>query len=171
MTMENLVAPLMRLPLFAGLKPLQLTEIVRNAERVRFWPGDLLTKVGQPGDGAYLIVSGPAQRVAGPDLMTTPEPVVPGSMIGEMAMLVEHDYGSTVVARDRVFCLKLMRAAMHAQMREDASLAEHFYDRVTERLLRTAEEMRRIDQALATQGFAIPQPAPESRLVATGGHS
>jgi len=36
---------------------------------------------------------------------------VPGSLIGEMAMLVEHDYGSTIVARDRVFCLKLLRTA------------------------------------------------------------
>ena len=97
------------------------------------------------------------------------EPVVPGSLIGEMAMLVEHDYGSTIVARDRVFCLKLMRSAMHAQMREDATLAEHFHDRMTERLLQTAEELRRIDDAprcaqsrdLATgdQRNSWPQPA------------
>ena len=53
MAMDNLVAPLLRLPLFAGLKPLQLTEIVRRAERQSFWPGDLITKAGQPGDGGY----------------------------------------------------------------------------------------------------------------------
>ena len=160
MAMDNLVAPLLRLPLFAGLKPLQLTEIVHRAERLRFWPGDLLTKAGQPGDGAYLIVSGPAQRVAGPGLAAWPAgAVVPGSLIGEMAMLVEHDYGSTIVARDRVFCLKLMRTAMHAQMREDATLAEHFHDRLTERLLQTAEELRRIDRC--------PRCA-QSRDLATG---
>ena len=74
---------------------------------------------------------------------------MPGSLIGEMAMLVEHDYGSTVVARDRVFCLKLMRSALHAQMLQDPSLAEHFHDHLTERLLQTAEELRRIDRSLA----------------------
>jgi signal-transduction protein with cAMP-binding, CBS, and nucleotidyltransferase domain len=169
MAMDNLVAPLLRLPIFAGLKPLQLTEIVRRAERLRFWPGDLLTKADQPGDGAYLIVSGPTQRVAGPGLVATPEPVVPGSLIGEMAMLVEHDYGSTIAARDRVFCLKFLRAAMHAQMREDATLAEHFHDRVTERLLRTAEDLRRIDQDLAARGLATSQPGLEKLLAATGG--
>jgi len=169
MAMDNLVAPLLRLPLFAGLKPAQLTEIAHGAERLKFWPGDLLTKAGQPGDGAYLIVSGPAQRVAGPGLMGAPELIAPGSLIGEMAMLVEHDYGSTIVARERVFCLKFLRSALHAQMREDVSLAEHFHDRVTEQLLRTAEELRRIDKDFAARGAATVQPAPATFLAATYG--
>jgi CRP-like cAMP-binding protein len=168
MAMDNLVAPLLRLPLFAGLKPLQLTELVRRAERPSFWPGDVLTKAGQPGDGAYLIVSGPAQRVAGPGVTAMPEVVVPGSLIGEMAMLVEHDYGSTIVARDRVFCLKFIRTEMHAQMREDPTLTEHFRDRMTERLMQTAEELRRIDDALAARSPAILQPPQEKFVAATG---
>jgi signal-transduction protein with cAMP-binding, CBS, and nucleotidyltransferase domain len=168
MARDNLVALLLRVPLFSGLKPLQLTEIVRRAERQSFWPGDLLTKAGQPGDGAYLIVSGPAERVAGPGVHAMPEPVVPGSLIGEMAMLVEHDYGSTIVARDRVCCLKLMRTEMHAQMREDATLTEHFRERVTERLMQTAEELRRMDDALAARNGVTLQPAPDKFPAATG---
>ena len=123
MAIDKLVAPLLRVPLFAGLKPLQLTEIARQAERVKFRPGDVITKAGEPGDGAYLIVSGPAEHVEPPDLEAAAGPVEPGSLIGEMAMLVEHAYRATVVARDRVFCLKIMRAAVHAQMLEDAALA------------------------------------------------
>jgi signal-transduction protein with cAMP-binding, CBS, and nucleotidyltransferase domain len=168
MARDNLVALLLRLPIFDGLKPLQLTEIVRRAERLSFWPGDLLTKSGQPGEGAYLLVSGPAQRVAGPGLAAMPEPVVPGSLIGEMAMLVEHDYGSTIIACDRVFCLRLMRTEMHEQMREDATLTEHFRDRVTERLMRTAEELRRMDDALAARNPATLQPSPDKFSAATG---
>ena len=170
MAIDNTVELLLRLPLFGGLSPLQLAEIVRRAERVRFWPGDVLTKAGQPGDGAYLIVSGPVQRVGGPGIaaMALPEIVVPGSLIGELAMLVEHDYASTIVARDRVFCLKLIRTEMHAQMREDAALTEHFRDRMTERLLQTAEELRRIDDALAGRSPAILQPSPEKFVAATG---
>jgi CRP-like cAMP-binding protein len=165
--MDNLVALLVRLPLFVGLKPLQLTEIMSRAKKLSFWPGDVLTKAGQPGDGAYLIVSGPAHRVARPGLADTPEVVLPGSLIGEMAMLVEHDYGSSIVARDRVFCLKILRAEMHAQMREDVTLAEHFHDRMTERLLQTAEELRRIEGALAVRSPATLQPPPE-KFVAAG---
>ena len=168
MAMDNLVAPLLRLPIFAGLKPLQLTEIVRRAERLSFWPGDVLTKAGQPGDGAYLIVSGRAHRVAGSGLAAMPEPVAPGSLIGEVAMLVEHDYGSTIVAGDRVLCLKLARTEMHAQMREDATLTEHFRHRMTERLMQTAEALRRIDDDLAARGLAALQPSPGKFVAATG---
>jgi CRP-like cAMP-binding protein len=168
MTTDNLVAPLLRLPIFAGLKPLQLSEIVRNAERLRFWPGDQLTEAGEPADGAYLIVSGPAERVAGPGLPIAVAPgseaLAPGSLIGELAMLVEIDYGSTVVARDRVFCLKLTRPAMHDQMLEDASLAEHFRQKLTERLLQTAADLRRIDQSLVQVRAA--QQSPSRRFVA-----
>ena len=169
MTKDNLVATLERLSLFAGLKPQQLAEIVHRAERRRFWPGDLLTKLGQPSDGAYLLVSGPAQRAAGPRLMDMPEYIATGSLISEMAMLVEHDYGSTIVARDRVFCLKILRSALHAQMREDVLLAEHFHDRVTEQLQRTAEELRRIDKDFAASATAGVQPAPARFVAATYG--
>src|SRR6185436_8542068 len=54
MAIDRLVAPLLRVPLFAGLKPLQLTELARQAERVKFQRGDVITKAGEPGDGAYL---------------------------------------------------------------------------------------------------------------------
>ena len=84
-------------------------------------------------------------------------------------MLIEHDYGSTVVARDSVFCLKFLRTAMQAQMQEDPKLVEHFHNRVTERLLRTTEELRRIDQALAVRGPVISQPKPERFVPATYG--
>jgi CRP-like cAMP-binding protein len=167
MAMDNLAALLLRLPIFARLKPLQLAEIVHRADRLKFWPGDLITKAGRSGDGAYLIVSGLAHRITGPGLEAASEPVAPGSLIGEMAMLVEHDYGSTVVARDRVFCLKIMRSALHAQMLTDVTLAENFHDRLTERLLQTAEELRRIDRSLAHTPATL-QPATEKLLAATG---
>jgi len=161
MAMDNFIPLLLRVPLFVGLKPLQLTEMVRRAERLSFLPGDVITEAGEPGDGACLIVSGPAQRVAGPGLAILPEIVDPNSLISEMAMLVEHDYCSTIVARDRVSCLKFLRAEMHAQMLEDATLIDHFRDRMTEQLKRTSDELRRIDDALAARNPTLSQPPPE----------
>ena len=73
--------------------------------------------------------------------MATPELIAPGSLIGEMAMLVEHDYGSTVVARDRVLCLKLMRAELYAQMQEDAGAGR---DRDPGRPLSPRATLRRV---------------------------
>ena len=55
---------LLRVPLFSGLKPLQLTELARHAERVAFRRGSTITEAGAPGDAAYLIVSGDAAAPA-----------------------------------------------------------------------------------------------------------
>ena len=82
-------------------------------------------------------------------------------------MLVEHAYRATVVARDRVLCLKITRAAVHAQMLEDAALARHFERRITERLSRVADDLRQIDGILAACGSDAPQPADE---IAAGGN-
>jgi CRP-like cAMP-binding protein len=154
MAIDRLVAPLLRVPLFAGLKPLQLTELARQAERMKFRHGDVITKAGEPGDGAYLIVSEPSDPEA------AARPIEQNSLIGEMAMLVEHAYGATIIARDRVLCLKITRAAVRAQMLEDAALARHFERRISERLSRVVDDLRRIDGILAACGSDAPQPEP-----------
>jgi CRP-like cAMP-binding protein len=166
MPVDRVVAPLLRVPLFEGLKPLQITEIARQAERLRFRHGQIITKAGEPGDGAFLIVSGDAACVEKPEVLATPEPIAPGSLVGEMAMLIEHDYGSTVIAQgELVLCLKITRAAMHAQMLDDSALAEHLRSRIAERLHRVQEELRQIDDALAacsTEAVEEKEPALSS---------
>ena len=152
MAIGKLVAPLLRVPLFAGLRPLQITEIARQAERCRFRQGDVITKAGEAADGAYLIASGFADRLVDSDSDAASEPVEPGSLIGEMAMLVEHRYGATVIARDRVLCLKITRAALCAQLLEDPALALHLQRRIADRLSRVADDLRRIDDTLAACG-------------------
>jgi CRP-like cAMP-binding protein len=159
MAIDRVVAALLRVPLFAGLKPLQITEIARQAEKLSFRPNQIITKSGQPGDGAFLIVAGQAACVERLEVLATPEPIAPGSLVGEMAMLVEHEYGSTVVAQERVLCLKITRAALQAQMLDDSSLAEHFRERIAERLRRVREELREIDSALAACGSESPEPS------------
>jgi len=156
MAIDRVVAPLLRVPLFAGLKPLQITEIARQAEKLSFRPNQIITKAGQAGDGAFLIVSGLAVCVEDPEPLASPEPVAPGSLVGEMAMLTEHEYGSTIVAQERVLCLKITRTALHAQMLEDSALAEHFRERISARLRRVQEQLRQIDSALAACGVEPP---------------
>ena len=159
MAIDRLVAPLLRVPLFAGLKPLQITELARQAERVKFRRGDVIAKAGEPGDGAYLIVSGPAEHMEPSDAETATGPIEAGSLIGEMAMLVEHEYRATVIALDRVLCLKFTRVAVRAQMLEDAALARHFERRICERLSRVVDDLRQIDSILAACGSDAAQPA------------
>ena len=149
MAIDALVAPLLRIALFQGLRPLQITEIARRAERIMFRPGQTIVEAGCEGDAAYVLVSGVAERVKGPDMGSHPEAIVVGSLIGEMAMLVDTEYSSTIVAQTAVRALKLTRAGMYAQMSEDAGLAEHLVAKIAARLQVLAVELRAIDRRLA----------------------
>ena len=149
MTVDALVKPLLRLEIFQGLRPLQITEIARRAERIVFSPGQVIVRAGTPGDGAFVIVAGEAICIGRETSRIKPEPIEPGSLIGELAMLVEHDYAITVIARGPVRALKIVREAMHEQMRDDARMAEHIGAKITSRLTSLADELRRIDHRLA----------------------
>jgi CRP-like cAMP-binding protein len=149
MAIDQDVASLLRVPLFAGLTPLQITEIGRRAERRVFGRGDVIVRAGAPGDGAYLILSGDAGCWEGDGPGTVFEPIDPGSLVGELAMLVEHTYRTTVVAQGWVACLNLDRAALHAQMREDPDMAKRMAQVIRERLARVAAELQVVDELLA----------------------
>ena len=177
MAVDKVVAPLLRVSLFAGLKPLQITEIARHAERMKFRRGSIIVEGDTAGDGAYLIVSGEAEHRFGHGSLA--EPIEPGSLVGELAMLVEYFYRSTVVAVGTVHCLKITRAALHEQMREDLALAEHFASVIGGRLTRMAAELRDINELLV-QREQSPAPStigsedsPAPKLLdatATGAH-
>ena len=149
MAIDALVKPFLLLPLFQGLKPLQLTEIVRRADRIIYRPGDIIIEEDQNGDAAIVIVSGEAVRVSGLEPGDAAEAIVEGSMIGEMAMLVETVHSATIVARSTVKALRLSRTEMHDAMADDPKLADHLTQKITARLQKLALELRSVDQALA----------------------
>lgn len=153
---DTLVASLNELEVFRGLKDEQLAAIARSAERVVFKPGQSIVKAGEAGDGAFVVVGGDADVIEAANGVVL-QPVVPGSLVGEQAMLVEHEYRITVMARTSVRALKLTRSEMHQLMLKDRALTDHFVDRFTSRLTRVAVELKRVDQMLALA--AEPAPA------------
>ena len=164
MIYEALMA-LRRVGLFQGLTSLQITEIWRRSERVVWRAGEAIITAGDSGDAAFVIISGAAERVSGPELAGGTQPVRPGSLVGEMAMLVETEHSSTVRAAGAVRTLKITRAALLAQMGEDPDLAEHFVAAITGRLRVLADALRRAERALASEGevssggYCLPAPS------------
>jgi CRP-like cAMP-binding protein len=153
MPIDDLVRPLLGVELFQGLKPMQITEIARRADRIVYKPGDVIVKQDTQGDAAILIVTGEAVRLAGPyDTNPRDESLPVGSLLGEMAMLIETDYASTIIARTSVRALRINRRAMQAQMAEDQSLADHLVQRISSRLSTIAQTLREIEDRLATPG-------------------
>ncbi len=170
MAIDALVKPFLSLPLFRGLKPLQLTEIVRRADRIVFRPGDAIIRADEAGDAAIIIISGEAVRLT--DQGSAAERVPEGAMIGELAMLVETIHTSTVIAKTAVRALRLSRGEMHALMRDDPALREHLSMQVTARLKRLALQLGMLDDALGEFADSSFQPQIlERREVEFSAHS
>jgi CRP/FNR family cyclic AMP-dependent transcriptional regulator len=152
MASELTVKSLVRLPLFKGLTVSQLEAIARRAEHVLYHPGAVIMEENAEGDAAILIVAGDAARVSGSELKTRLEPIPPGSLLGETAMLVETTFGSTVVARNHVRALRIGRAELHTQMHNDPLIADTLFQNLAQRLSRFADELRKVDAILSQSG-------------------
>jgi CRP-like cAMP-binding protein len=156
MAHDALIDALQRVALFQGLKPPQIAAIARLAERIVFRPGDRIIEEGREGDAAFLIVDGEAVRTSAPQIQDDADRVLRGSLIAEMAMLIDTEHTSTVVAEGPVRALKITRASLHGQMIDDPTLADHFVTKTIGRLLALTEELREIDRSL---GVASGRPA------------
>jgi CRP-like cAMP-binding protein len=156
MAIDFLVRPLLQVPIFRSLKPLQLTEIANRADHIVFQPGAYIVRSGEAADAAILVVSGDAMRVEGLERGEPATSVLPGSLLAEMAMLIETEHSATVLARTAVSALRISRSAMLRQMAEDRDLAHHFINYISGRLSRLAAELRQIDSLLAGPANAMP---------------
>ena len=154
MSVDATIALLRRIPIFTRLSDEQITDIARVADKAKFRSGDCITEAGTSGEAAYLLVSGEVERAAAPGQL-----LPPGSLIGELAMLVDHAYAATIVAKGRVHCLRITRSAMHGLMLTDPSLADQLSQHITERLRRAANGLMRIDRLLAKSDAALARQA------------
>jgi len=158
MAIDALVLPLLNVPLFQGLKPLQLTEIARRADRIVYKPGDVIVTAHAGTDAAVLVVSGEAVRTEGPGLTGGEEAIPAGALISEMTMLIETECSSTIVAKTPVRALRITRSEMLAHMTADPSLADHFIDKISGRLSSFVEDLKEVDQGLAKLAGSTAEP-------------
>ena len=157
--LDDVVVPLLSARIFSGLAPLQLKALALEAEAVTFQRGDVLIRTYQEGDAAYLIGSGSVVEHHEDDDGGPPQEFGVGTMVGEMAMLVETLHSSTIVARAPVKALKFKRTTLHALIEKDPTLAEHFVDRMRARLTDTARKLREVDTMFANAGQgSVPVP-------------
>lgn len=171
MAIDRFVQPLLKLDIFQGLKPLQITEIARRAYRIIYKPGEIIIHEDEQSDAAVVIVNGEAIRIYGPSLKNEDvEPVLVGSILAEMAMLIEMKYTSTIVAKTNVFALRISREDMREQMRDDKAIAEHFIGRLTRRLNSVSNELRRIENSLEGEAIVTLTTAQKSEPASANAH-
>ena len=139
---ERLIGSALKVPLFHGLAPHDMSQLVSRAERVLFQPGDALIRNGEMGDAALLVITGRATQFNAYTSTRPYEPIGPGSLVGEMAMLIETTHHVTVVADETIKALRFSRPMIETLMAEQPNLADHFVRRIATRLNGLADEMR-----------------------------
>lgn len=133
MKLGTIVELLSGVPLFSGLSTRQLANISMYGELVLFKEGDEIIEEGQAGEAGFLVISGDVTRVAGPYSSEPDVTFGAGTFIGDMAMLVDSDYSSTVKAQTNVQVVRFTRGAMRSLMESDRMMAMHFSDKISDR--------------------------------------
>ncbi|MGO8778589.1 MAG: cyclic nucleotide-binding domain-containing protein [Rhodomicrobium sp.] len=153
------------LPIFRGLSATQLGSIVGAGAKAFFEAGDNLITKDQLGNTAYLILSGTARCVHFPGTPAAGDKIEPGSLVGELAMLVDTVHTLTVQAKVRVRALALTREALKYTMERDPAIAQQIADNLLARLQTFARDVRRLDKLLANiEGSSIFGGGAHGRL-------
>jgi CRP-like cAMP-binding protein len=147
--LDQKIELLQRVPLFAGLSEDLLSVVADTGQKSFFEAGENLIAEGQAGSTAYLIMTGKAgcPRREGNEIIS--EDLWPGTLVGELGMLVETVHNVTVTAKERLRALAFHRDGFHAVMQAHPALAHHIAEKLLARLRGLAVEIRKVDGKLA----------------------
>jgi CRP-like cAMP-binding protein len=133
---------LRRVPYFADIEPAKLKLLAFMSERIAFDPGKPLFRQGDPGDAAYLIISGEAEVTretsSGPVLLAT---IGVNEFVGDMAILSNVPRNATVRAKGRLVTLRISKEPFMRMVREFPSMAVAMMQELAERLASTNDQL------------------------------
>ncbi len=105
--LDSKIELLQNVPLFIGLSEEQLSAIADASQKTFFEAGDNLITEGETGDTAYLILTGKAGCPKFENGELLEQDLWPGTLIGEIAMLVETIHNVSVTAKERLRALAI----------------------------------------------------------------
>lgn len=140
---------LRNVPLLSGLSDDQLKSVAAIAERCLFKPGDMIIEWGIPTNAAFYLIDGAVETLPPAKSDLEVMPVLPGSTLLELAMIVEIEPSSAFVARGPVKMLKIGREPLAELLREDSVMNEALLTSLTTRLNEVAAAMREADETFA----------------------
>jgi CRP-like cAMP-binding protein len=148
MSLENNVAVLRELPLFADFGEDQLRLIAFNAVRRRFSEGQHLFRDGEAARSALVVLSGDVE-VAGAGSYPKKHHVGPGAMLGEMALLASGRRSGNARAVSQSEALEIARPVFHRVLEEYPELAEQLRARIATRVAALLDDLKPVGQRFA----------------------
>jgi CRP-like cAMP-binding protein len=112
MRLEDIIALLRTLPLFARVDVEALRLLAFSAVQRNLRPGDTLFRRGELADGGYLVVSGAVVLDRADDGSPSPHVFGAGALLGQMALFAPIERPATAVAREPTSVLAFSRDLM-----------------------------------------------------------
>lgn len=110
MSLDDEVGVLRRIPLFSKVEPSTLKLLAFTSERVVYSKGQELFHQGDPGDAAYVIITGSADvLVDAPDGQISVNQVERNDIVGEIAILCDVPRTATIKALSDLEALKILK--------------------------------------------------------------
>ncbi|MFP3921346.1 MAG: Crp/Fnr family transcriptional regulator [Dichotomicrobium sp.] len=148
--------------IFKGLSDEQIDAIAACADITWFDTGGAITYVDNWGEAAFLVLSGSVMVADAAETSGYREPLGPGTLLGELAMLTEVSYAATVVAAEPVSALVIERDAFYRVLEDDPTIAEHIADRLAVRLSGLAEDLRLVDDRFEALESSLQRVAADA---------
>jgi CRP-like cAMP-binding protein len=126
--------------LLAVLKPKVRDEVLGNARRRTYAPGDVLVREGDSALHLYIIAAGHA-RVERTEQGTVGR-LGPGDFFGELALIEDHDRTATVIAEDELTCYLIPAWEFRALLQEHPEMAVPMLNALIARLHRREHHQR-----------------------------
>ncbi len=110
MVLDDDIAFLRNVPTFRALGPDGLRVLAISAEQIHLRSGDTLFEEGEPADSAYVVVAGAIRLRTARSKADEPNIVRTGSMIGEMALMIETDRPAQATALQPSTLMRITRS-------------------------------------------------------------
>ena len=148
MALDDDIALLARQPLLSLMERDALRLVAFAAESRILRAGDVLFRVGEPSDGAVLVVSGAVALNSREDGGPAEEIVGSGALIGEMALFTSVARPVTAIAREPTQVMRLSRSVMRRVLAESPASAEAVAAAISERLRGFVGQLNAVQDAL-----------------------
>ncbi|WP_376985036.1 cyclic nucleotide-binding domain-containing protein [Bosea sp. R86505] len=148
MALDDDIALLARQPLLGLMERDALRLVAFAAESRILRAGDVLFRVGEPSDGAVLVISGAVALDSREDGQPAQEIVGPGALIGEMALFTAVARPVTAIAREPTQVMRLSRSVMRRVLAESPASAEAVAAAISDRLRGFVDQLSAVREAL-----------------------
>ncbi len=149
MSLNEEVELLRRIPLFAKIEPSKLKLLAFTSERLTFPTGSTLFRQGDPGDAAYIIISGDADIIV--ETPSGPLKVAQlhgNDFVGEIAILCDVPRTATVQAASPLTTLRISKDLFFRLVTEFPQMAIEIMRVLAQRLERTTADWRAVAEKL-----------------------